>query len=291
VSEARTSGHLVTWHRARRHRTALAGAVVFSAILLFAVTANQIAPANPLRQNIEARLHRPGWVDPAGHKAWLGTDALGRDVLSRLIYGSRVSLVISLASVAFAGLLGFGAGLASGYYGGVVDTVLMRIADLQLAFPFILLALAIIALLGPTLVNIMIVFAVTSWPVYARIVRGSVLALRSQEFVLAARSLGRGHLGILLHHITPNALAPLIVIASFEVARMIIAESALGFLGLGVQPPTPTWGNMVADGRLYIRDAWWLAAFPGMAIMLIATAINLIGDGLRDLLDPRLRSE
>ena len=291
VTERRHSRHLVTWHRARRHRTAVAGAAVFTLILILAIGASGVAPANPLRQNIEARLQRPGWVDPTGHRAWLGTDALGRDVLSRLIYGSRISLIISLVSVACAGFLGFGAGLASGYYGGFVDAILMRVADLQLAFPFILLALAIIALLGPTLVNIMIVFAVTSWPVYARIVRGSVLTLRSQEFVLAARSVGRGHLGILLRHITPNALAPLIVIASFEVARMIIAESALGFLGLGVQPPTPTWGNMVADGRLYIRDAWWLAAFPGLAIMLIATSINLIGDGLRDLLDPRLRSE
>lgn len=166
----------------------------------------------------------------------------------------------------------------------------MRLTDLQLAFPFILLALAIIALLGPSLANITIVFTVTSWPVYARVVRGSVLSVKEHDFVAAARAVGQDDRGILLRHIAPNVLSPLIVIASFEVARMIITESALGFLGLGVQPPTPTWGNMLADGRDYIRDAWWLATFPGLAIMLTVTAVNLVGDGLRDLLDPSYRN-
>jgi peptide/nickel transport system permease protein len=165
----------------------------------------------------------------------------------------------------------------------------MRVTDLQLAFPFILLALAIVALLGPSLRNIIVVFVVTSWPIYTRVVRGSVLSLRELDFVTAARALGRQDLGILLRHITPNTLAPLTVIAFFEMARMIITEAALGFLGLGIQPPTATWGNMLADGRDYIRDAWWLSAFPGLAIMLTATGVNVLGDGLRDWLDPRVR--
>ncbi len=282
---------LITWRRIRRHRPALAGAAIFVLVVCAALLAGVVSPGDPLAQDIAARLQPPGWKSETGRGAWLGTDPLGRDVFSRLIHGSRISLLISLTSVSIAGLLGFGVGLAAGYYGGLVDAFLMRLADLQLAFPFILLALAIVALLGPSLVNIMTVFAVTSWPVYARVVRGSVLSIKTQEFVVSARSIGQSTRGILLRHIVPNTLAPLIVIASFEVARMIIAESALGFLGLGVQPPTPTWGGMVADGRQYIRDAWWLATFPGLAIMSVATAVNLVGDGLRDLLDPRLKND
>jgi len=277
------------WRRVVRHRGALAGALIFVLVVGAAGAASWLAPRDPLAQEVIARLQEPGWDDGSGWTAWLGTDHLGRDILSRLVHGSRVSLLVSVSSVAGSLALGLVLGLLAGFYGGPTDGVIMRLTDLQLAFPFILLALAIVALLGPSLRNIIVVFIVTSWPIYARVVRGTVLSLRELDFVAAARALGRQDLGILLRHVTPNTLAPLTVIAFFEMARMIITEAALGFLGLGVQPPTATWGNMLADGRDYIRDAWWLSAFPGLAIMLMATGVNLLGDGLRDLLDPRAR--
>ena len=257
------------------------------AVIVSAVGAGGLAPRDPLAQEILARLQPPGWWDGEGWRAWLGTDHVGRDILSRLLYGGRISLLISLTSVAGSLAIGLVLGLVAGFYGGFLETLIMRLTDLQLAFPFILLALAIVALLGPSLANIIVVFTVTSWPIYARVVRGSVLALKQQDFVTAARALGRAEWGILAWHVAPNTMAPLTVIAFFEIARMIITEAALGFLGLGVQPPTATWGNMLADGRDYIRDAWWLSAFPGLAIMLMAAGVNLLGDGLRDILDPR----
>jgi ABC-type dipeptide/oligopeptide/nickel transport system permease subunit len=271
----------------RRQRRALGGALVFAGVIVSALAAGALAPREPLAQEVIARLQAPGWADDEGRIAWLGTDHLGRDILSRLVYGSRVSLLVSLTSVAGSLALGLALGLVAGFYGGPAETVIMRLTDLQLAFPFILLALAIVALLGPSLPTIIVVFTVTSWPIYARVVRASVLALKEQDFVLAARALGRRELAILVRHVTPNTMAPLTVIAFFEIARMILTEAALGFLGLGIQPPTPTWGNMLADGRDYIRDAWWLSAFPGLAIMVTAAGVNLLGDGLRDLLDPR----
>jgi peptide/nickel transport system permease protein len=271
----------------RRQRRALGGALVFAGVIVSALAAGALAPREPLAQEVIARLQAPGWADDEGRIAWLGTDHLGRDILSRLVYGSRVSLLVSLTSVAGSLALGLALGLVAGFYGGPGETVIMRLTDLQLAFPFILLALAIVALLGPSLPTIIVVFTVTSWPIYARVVRASVLALKEQDFVLAARALGRRELAILVRHVTPNTMAPLTVIAFFEIARMILTEAALGFLGLGIQPPTPTWGNMLADGRDYIRDAWWLSAFPGLAIMVTAAGVNLLGDGLRDLLDPR----
>jgi peptide/nickel transport system permease protein len=263
------------------------GAVLLGLVVASAAAAGLLAPRDPLAQEVIARLQAPGWSDGEGWTAWLGTDHVGRDILSRVIHGGRVSLLISLTSVAGSLGLGFVLGLAAGFYGGPAEALIMRLTDLQLAFPFILLALAIVALLGPSLPNIIVVFTVTSWPIYARVVRGSVLSLKALDFVTAARALGRDDLGILLRHIAPNTVAPLLVIAFFEVARMIITEAALGFLGLGVQPPTATWGNMLADGRDYIRDAWWLSAFPGLAIMVTSAGVNLLGDGLRDLLDPR----
>jgi len=265
----------------------MAGAVLLCLVVASAAAAGLLAPRDPLAQEVIARLQAPGWSDGEGWTAWLGTDHVGRDILSRVIHGGRISLLISLTSVAGSLCLGFLLGLAAGFYGGPAETLIMRLTDLQLAFPFILLALAIVALLGPSLPNIIVVFTVTSWPIYARVVRGSVLSLKALDFVAAARALGRPDLGILLRHIAPNTVAPLLVIAFFEVARMIITEAALGFLGLGVQPPTATWGNMLADGRDYIRDAWWLSAFPGLAIMVTSAGVNLLGDGLRDLLDPR----
>ena len=270
-----------------RHRRTLLGAALVVTVIVSAIGAGWLAPRDPLAQEILARLQPPGWSDGDGWTAWLGTDHVGRDILSRLLYGGRISLLISLTSVAGSLAIGLLLGLVAGFYGGSLETLIMRLTDLQLAFPFILLALAIVALLGPSLVNIVVVFTVTSWPIYARVVRGSVLALKQQDFVTAARALGRAEWGILARHVAPNTVAPLTVIAFFEIARMIITEAALGFLGLGVQPPTATWGNMLADGRDYIRDAWWLSAFPGLAIMVMAAGVNLLGDGLRDILDPR----
>jgi peptide/nickel transport system permease protein len=270
-----------------RHRRTLLGAALVVTVIVSAIGAGWLAPRDPLAQEILARLQPPGWSDGDGWTAWLGTDHVGRDILSRLLYGGRISLLISLTSVAGSLAIGLVLGLVAGFYGGFLETLIMRLTDLQLAFPFILLALAIVALLGPSLVNIVVVFTVTSWPIYARVVRGSVLALKQQDFVTAARALGRAEWGILARHVAPNTVAPLTVIAFFEIARMIITEAALGFLGLGVQPPTATWGNMLADGRDYIRDAWWLSAFPGLAIMVMAAGVNLLGDGLRDILDPR----
>lgn len=275
------------WRRIARHRRAMAGAVLLCLVVASAAAAGLLAPRDPLAQEVIARLQAPGWSDGEGWTAWLGTDHVGRDILSRVIHGGRISLLISLTSVAGSLCLGFLLGLAAGFYGGPAETLIMRLTDLQLAFPFILLALAIVALLGPSLPNIIVVFTVTSWPIYARVVRGSVLSLKALDFVAAARALGRPDLGILLRHIAPNTVAPLLVIAFFEVARMIITEAALGFLGLGIQPPTATWGNMLADGRDYIRDAWWLSAFPGLAIMVTSAGVNLLGDGLRDVFDPR----
>ncbi|MBI4011393.1 MAG: ABC transporter permease [Candidatus Rokubacteria bacterium] len=287
----RPGGGRAGWRRRLlRHREALAGALLSLLVVVSALAAGALAPRDPLAQEVVARLQAPGWSDGEGWTAWLGTDQLGRDILSRLVYGGRVSLLVSVTSVAGSLGLGLALGLVAGFYSGPVEALIMRLTDLQLAFPFILLALAIVALLGPSLPNIIVVFTVTSWPIYARVVRGSVLGLKPLDFVTAARALGRREPGILLRHIAPNTLAPLTVIAFFEMARMIITEAALGFLGLGVQPPTATWGNMLADGRDYIRDAWWLSAFPGLAIMLTAAGVNLLGDGLRDLLDPRQRA-
>jgi peptide/nickel transport system permease protein len=272
-----------------RRRTALFGLVVVLAVMLAAAAAPLVAPFDPLDQDIGQRLREPGWQDTQGRVHALGTDHLGRDILSRIIFGSRIALLVGLAAVVISGVLGMIIGLVAGYFGGRTDDFLMRLADIQLAFPFILLAIAIIGVLGPSLRNIIIVIGVSSWVVYARVVRGEVLSIREREYVHAAVALGSRHWRVLMTHVLPNTFTPWLVVATLDMARVIVIESALSFLGLGVQPPTPTWGGMLADGRVYLSTAWWLATFPGLAILITVLGINLFGDGLRDTLDPRLK--
>ncbi len=275
--------------RLARRRTALFGLVVVAVVFGAAFGAPWLTAWDPTEQDITNRLKPPGSPDPSRRLHLLGTDHLGRDLLARVIFGARPALMVGFAAVAISGILGMVVGLLSGYFGGRTDDVFMRLADIQLAFPFILLAIAVIGVLGPSLPVIIVVIGVSSWVVYARVVRGSVLSLREREFVQAAQALGSGDGRILLRHILPNALTPWLVVATLDMARVIVIESALSFLGLGVQPPTPTWGGMLADGRVYISTAWWLATFPGLAILMTVLGINLFGDGLRDTLDPRLK--
>jgi peptide/nickel transport system permease protein len=274
--------------RLARRRTALFGLVVIALVFVAALGAAWLSAWDPIEQDITNRLKPPGSQDPSGRIHVLGTDHLGRDLLARVIFGARPALMVGFAAVAISGIIGMVVGLVSGYFGGRVDDVFMRLADIQLAFPFILLAIAVIGVLGPSLPVIIVVIGVSSWVVYARVVRGAVLSLREREFVQAALALGSRDGRILLRHILPNAFTPWLVVATLDMARVIVIESALSFLGLGVQPPTPTWGGMLADGRVYISTAWWLATFPGLAILMTVLGINLFGDGLRDTLDPRL---
>ncbi len=280
---------VMTLKRLARRRTALFGLGVVSIVLLAAVFAPWLTPFDPLEQDINQRLKEPGWQTAEGRVHALGTDHLGRDILARVIFGSRIALVVGLSAVLISGVLGMAIGLVSGYFGGKVDDFFMRLADVQLAFPFILLAIAVIGVLGPSLRNIIIVIGVSSWVVYARVVRGEVLSIREREFVQAAIALGSRDGRVLVRHVLPNAFTPWLVVATLDMARVIVIESALSFLGLGVQPPTPTWGGMLADGRVYLSTAWWLATFPGLAILVTVLGINLLGDGLRDTLDPRLK--
>jgi peptide/nickel transport system permease protein len=272
-----------------RSRAALLSLIFLGLLGLVAIFAPLIAPLDPSRVNILTTLKPPMWVEGGDPKFILGTDSLGRDVLSQLIYGARVSLLVGITVVAAGGTLGTLLGLVAGYYGGLLDDVIMRVADIQLAFPFILLAITFLAALGAGLENLILVLAVGSWMNYARVMRSQVLSLREKEFIEASHALGISDARILFRHLLPNAITPIIVIASFSVASTIIAEASLSFLGLGVRPSTPTWGAMLANGREYITDAWWLVVTPGVAIMLTVLSINILGDWLRDRLDPRLR--
>ena len=226
---------------------------------------------------------------PPSAQHWLGTDPLGRDVLSRIIFGSQVSLKVGFVAVGLATLIGIIVGAAAGYYGGWVDLVLMRFVDLMLCFPSFFLILAVIALLEPSIFNIMVIIGVTSWMGVARLVRAEILSLKEREFVTAARALGASDVRLIMRHLLPNALAPVMVSATLMVAGAILTESALSFLGLGVQPPTPSWGNMLTAGKDNIEIAWWLSVFPGLAILITVMSYNLLGEGIREAIDPRLK--
>jgi len=275
-------------------RRRLSFRAVFGLIVLLcmggaAVFAPQIAPWDPARQMLMKRLRPPMWEARGLREHPLGTDHLGRDILSRILYGGRISLGVGLSAVSLSCLIGVTLGLLAGFHGGRTDAFIMRVVDVFLAIPYILLAMGVVFALGPSLLNVILVMAVTRWVQFARIVRADVLSIREREFVSGARARGSRSLRLLLRHVLPNALTPIIVVATLELAFMIIYESALSFLGLGVQPPTPTWGWMLSDGRNYVATAWWLATFPGLAIMLTVLAVNLLGDWLRDTLDPRLK--
>jgi peptide/nickel transport system permease protein len=275
----------------RRSPLASVGALIVGLVIVAALAAPLLVTTDPIDQDLTVVLRPPFWMEDGSVRHPLGTDHLGRDVYSRLVYGAKISLTISVLAALLGAAAGVAAGLVAGYLGGRVDTVIMRIVDLNLAFPLILLALAVVALLGASLRNLIIVMAITTWMIYARVVRGLTLALREQELVQAIRALGAHDTRIIARHILPNVLPAVMVIWTLEVARVILMESALSFLGLGVPPPTPTWGRMLAEGRDYLTVAGWISIFPGIAIMVTVLGINFLGDGLRDLLDPRLRRQ
>ncbi len=267
---------------------ALASAMLLVLIVLAAILAPLLAPFNPTFQDLAARLLPPFRASPTGLHL-LGTDALGRDVLSRLIFGSQISLIVGLTSVLVAGALGVALGLVAGYAQGAWDNLIMRVGDVQLAIPFLVLALATVAAVGPSLFNLIVVLGVTGWVQYARIVRAETLSVKRREFVDAARVLGATPSRILLRHVLPNVTSSIIVVGTLQVSRMILFEASLSFLGLGVPPPTPTWGGMVADGRTYVDTAWWVSTIPGLTVFFAVLAVTILGDRLRDILDPRLR--
>ena len=268
--------------RLLRHRLFLTGSILFGTMLLLAVFADLIAIAAPERMHYRFRFQGPSWQFP------LGTDNFGRDLWSRLVYGARLSLGIGFAVVVATGIAGTAIGLLAGYFRRL-DEPLMRVMDALMAFPAILLAIAIAAALGPSAINAVIALSVVYTPRTARIVRSTVLVVREMEYVQAALAFGARHRWIILRHVLPNSLAPLIIQLTFIFAYAILAESILSFLGVGPPPPTPTWGNMISDGKDYLREAPLLALFPGLAVMLTALGLNILGDGLRDVLDPRLR--
>jgi len=271
-----------------RAKWPLLAVILLFGITLAAVIGPSVAPRDPNRQNIIARLKHPLQADRKGHVFILGTDGLGRDVLSRLLYGARVSLVVGLVAVIVGGAVGTLLGMLAGYFGGWTDDVIMRLADIQLALPFILLAIIFLLVLGPGVLNLILVLGIGQWVTYARIARGQTISQREKEYVEAAKALGQPTASILVSEILPNILAPLIIIASFNVASVILAEAALSFLGLGVPPTVPSWGGMLAESRdELLSGRWWLAFFPGVAIMLTVLSFNVLGDWLRDLLDPR----
>ena len=259
-------------------------------MVLAALFAPLVAPKDPYEQSLLLRLTPPAWSAEGEAGYLLGTDEFGRDILSRMLYGARISLAVGLLGVAIGTVFGSVMGMLAGYFSGPVDEVIMLLADMQLAFPFILLAIAIIAVLGPSLTNLIILVGISGWMTYARVCRGVVLTLKEREFVQAVHALGGSDRRVLFRHILPNITSPIIVLATLDLARLIILESTLSFLGLGVQPPNPSWGGMLGQGREYLDSAWWLATFPGLAIMLTTLAISRGGDWVRDTLDPTLRS-
>ena len=272
-----------------RLRLGMLGLLFVGILLITAAFAPLVAPNDPFEQDIMNSLNPPAWMEDGSWDYPLGTDQVGRCILSRIVYGTRISLIVGICAVSIMVLIGTSLGMLAGFYGGIVDSIISFLINCMMGFPFILLAMSLVVVLGPSLKNLVIALGVTSWPVFARVARVETLKYKSQEFILAAHSLGYSSLRIIVRHILPNLATSLIVVGTVEVARAIIRESILSFLGLGVPPPTPSWGVMLSEGRGYMLIQWWLATFPGLAIFVSALGMNLIGDALRDLLDPHLR--
>lgn len=273
-----------TWRRFASHKGALIGIAIIAILVIVALTAQWIAPYDPNKTNLRLRGASPS------REHWFGNDDIGRDILTRIMYGARVALMVGIISTTIAVSIGVLVGSMAGYFGGMVDAVLSRLIDTLMAFPILALLLTLSALLGPSLRNVIIIVGVTFWASYARVIRAEVLSLRERDYVLAARASGASDKRIILQHIVPNAIGPVIILASLAIGGVIIFESALSFLGMGISRPTPSWGTMLSDGREYIRNYPHIAIAPGLAISLTVLAFNLIGDGLRDALDPRERS-
>ena len=291
-------GIAARWARFRRSRlvcewtrspVGMAGTIMVAIVLLAALVAPVVSPHDPTQHHRDIRFLPPMWSAEGRAAFPLGTDQLGRDVLSRLLVGSRISVLVGVTSVVIGGTIGAVLGISAGYWGGFVDLVVSRFIDAFLAVPFIVLVLALVGVLGPSLLTIIIVLGTTGWASYARVVRGEVLSLKEREFVLAAKALGASEIRIAVRHVLPNTFASIIVLATLSVASTILAEASLSYLGLGVQPPTVTWGLMISNGRQYLSSAWWLATFPGVSIMITVLGVIFLGDWLRDVLDPRLK--
>jgi len=274
--------YAVFWQRIKRNRLAMAGACVVGLLFVVSLLAPLIAPSEPNAINAWHVLEPPSW------QHWFGTDELGRDVFTRVLYGARISLKVGFVAVGIAVAIGTVVGLVSGFYSGVVDTVLMRFVDIMLCFPAFFLILAVITFLEPSIWYIMMVIGLTGWMGVARLVRAETLSIREMDYIMAARCIGCSDQRIIFRHILPNAISPVLVSATLGVAGAILTESALSFLGIGVQPPTPSWGNILTSGKDYIEFAWWLSLFPGLAILITVLAYNLLGEGIRDALDPRV---
>lgn len=273
--------------RLMKNRSALAAIAAFALIVAVALLSPWLAPLQPDAVQLSLRNMAPGVVGDDGTRYLFGTDFLGRDVLTRMLYGLRISLIVGFASIGLGTLLGVTLGVLAGFYGKAWDAIIMRLVDIQLSFPTILIAIAWGAFIGPGIVSIVAIIALTSWVEYARVVRGTTLSLREQAFVEGAFAVGLPSFQVMLRHVLPNALSPVIIVATLQLGRAIILESTLSFLGLGIQPPMPSLGSMLADGRQYLDTAWWVATMPGLAIMFLVLSANLLGDSLRDVLDPR----
>lgn len=284
MRKGRLSHH---WRRLKKDKTALTSGIIVLICVITSLLAPFIALHEPADTNLSKRLQPPAWIEGGQWKHPLGCDQMGRDILSRIIYGSRVSILLGVTVVMISATAGTALGMVAGYHGRWIDTVLSGIVDILLAFPLLVFAIALMAATGPGMKNLILALAYKGWVPFYRLVRGDVLAAKKTEYTEAARSIGAGDLSIMFRHILPNVLTPIVALATLEVATVILSEASLSFLGLGVQPPTPAWGLMVSEGRQYMLTSWWLSTFPGLAIVILILALNLFGQGLREAFEPR----